>query len=206
MKAGLFFALVLLLPLPLVNAQALGTAAPFGVLGEAGVTNTGPSAIFGDVAGSFGTPAVTGFPPGSVVPPSVLFEAGVGNSGPGTPFGDAASAYTSAAGLSGMNEGTDSLGAGGLSSLAPGVYTFTSPTVLLNGLLQLNAGGSSTANWIFQIPFALTTQSASSVEVVNAGGNGAFGGSITWVVGSDATLAQPLHSSERLSRRQGTSS
>jgi hypothetical protein len=107
---------------------------------------------------------------------------------PGTPFGDAASAYSSAESLSGINEGTDSLGAGGLSSLAPGVYSFSSSTVLLSGLLQLNAEGSNTGNWIFQIPFALTIQSASSVEVVNTGGNGAFGGSITWVVGSDATL------------------
>jgi hypothetical protein len=188
MKLRFFSALVLVLPLPSANAQALGTAAPFGALGEAGVTNTGPSGIFGDVAGSTGTPAVTGFPPGSVISPFVLFEAGVGNSGPGTPFGDAASAYSSAESLSGINEGTDSLGAGGLSSLTPGVYSFSSSTVLLSGLLQLNAEGSNTGNWIFQIPFALTTQSASSVEVVNAGSNGAFGGSITWVVGSDATL------------------
>ena len=38
------------------------------------------------------------------------------------------------------------------------------------------------------LPFALTTDSASSVEVTNAGGNGTFGGSITWAVGSSATL------------------
>jgi hypothetical protein len=190
MKSCVFSTLAVLLVfwVSLVNAQALGTAAPFGALGEAGVTNTGPSLIYGDVAGSVGTPAVSGFPPGDVVDPFVLFEAGVGNSGPGTPFGDALSAYNSAESLSAFNEGTVSLGAGGLSSLAPGVYSFTSPTVLLNGLLQLNAGGSNTANWTFQIPFALTTASASSVEVVNAGSNGVFGGSITWVVGSDATL------------------
>ena len=90
--------------------------------------------------------------------------------------------------MNATNEGTVSLGAEGLSSLAPGVYTFTSSTVLLIGLLQLNAEGSNTATWTFQIPFALTTDSASSVEVINAGGNGTFGGSITWVVGSDATL------------------
>jgi Ice-binding-like len=175
-----------------VSARAdtinIGTAAPFAVLGEAGVTNTGPSIIFGSVAGSTGTPAVTGFPPGTVVPPGVLFLAGVANSGPGTPFGDATAAFNFAEGLSAINEGTVSLGAGGLSTLAPGVYTFTSATVLLNGLLQLDAGGSNTAMWTFQIPFALTTASASSVQVVNAGANGPFGGSITWAVGSAATL------------------
>ena len=59
---------------------------------------------------------------------------------------------------------------------------------LLNGLLQFNAGGSNTANWTFQIPFALTSAGASGVEVLNAGTNSTFGGSITWVVGSHATL------------------
>jgi len=165
-----------------------GTADAFAVLGEAGVTNTGPSLIFGSLAGSVGTPAVTGFPPGSVVAPGVLYLAGVVNSGPGTPFGDAAAAATAADGLSGMNEGTDTLGAGGLSTLAPGVYSFTSPTVLLNGLLLLDAAGSDSASWVFQIPFALTTASASSVEVVDTGSAGLFTGSITWVVGSQATL------------------
>jgi hypothetical protein len=175
-----------------VNAYAdtvdSGTAAPFAVLGEAGVTNTGPSVIYGSVAGSAGTPAVTGFPPGGVVAPGVLYLAGVANSGAGTPFGDALAAYTYATSLGAFNEGTASLGAGGLTSLAPGVYSFTSSTVLLSGLLQLNAGTDNNASWTFVIPFALTTDSASSVEVVNAGGNGTFGGSITWAVGSDATL------------------
>ena len=43
------------------NADAsiinLGTAAPFALLGEAGVTNTNASTILGSVAGSTGTPA-----------------------------------------------------------------------------------------------------------------------------------------------------
>jgi len=174
------------------NAKAslinLGTAAPFAVLGEAGVTNTGPSMIFGSVAGSSGTPAVTGFPPGQVISPGVLFVAGVGNAGPGTPFGDTTAAYNTAIGLSALNEGTASLGAGGILSLGPGIYKFTSTTVLLNGLLQLDAMGSNSAEWVFQIPFALTTASASIVQVVNTGSAGPFDGSITWAVGSNAIL------------------
>jgi len=166
----------------------LGTASPFSVLGEAGVTNTGPSIIFGSVAGSTGTPAVTGFPPGHVIAPGVLFLSGVGNAGPGTPFGDATVAYNTAIGLSDFNEGTASLGAGGILSLGPGVYKFTSSTVLLNGLFQLDAMGSNSAEWVFQIPFALTTASGSSVQIVNAGAAGPFNGSITWAVGSDAML------------------
>jgi hypothetical protein len=184
--------ILLVLSMLTFNAHAgiinLGSAAPFSVLGEAGVTNTGPSIIFGSVAGSVGTPAVTGFPPGQVIPPGVLFLAGIGNAGPGTPFGDANAAYTTAIGLSAFNEGTASLGAGGLSSLGPGVYQFTSTTVLLNGLFQLDAQGSNSAEWVFQIPFALTTASASSVQIVNTGSAGPFTGSITWAVGSDARL------------------
>ena len=66
--------------------------------------------------------------------------------------------------------------------------TFTSTTVLLNGLFQLDAMGSNSAEWVFQIPFALTTASASTVQVVNTGSAGPFNGSITWAVGSDAML------------------
>jgi len=188
MKLSLFFVISLLT----FNAHAsiinLGSAASFSVLGEAGVTNTGPSSIFGSVAGSTGTPAVTGFPPGQVIAPGVLFPAGAGNAGLGTPFGDATAAYNTAMGLSGFNEGTASLGAGGLLSLAPGVYNFTSATVLLNGLFQLDAMGSNSAEWVFQIPFALTTSSASTVQIINAGSAGPFTGSITWAVGSDAMI------------------
>ena len=69
----MIFRIVLLFSVLTFNVYAsivnLGTAALFSVLGEAGVTNTGPSIIFGSVAGSVGTPAVTGFPPGQVIAP-----------------------------------------------------------------------------------------------------------------------------------------
>src|ERR1700692_2620566 len=139
MKFHAFSILALALALPLGTGIAfadsidIGTAGAFGVLGEAGVTNVGPPVVVGSVAGSTGTPAVTGFPPGSVVAPGVLYSAGVANSGPGTPFGDALAAYNYAAGLSGTSEGTSSLGSGGIgatlgSALTAGVYSFTSPT------------------------------------------------------------------------------
>jgi len=166
----------------------IGTAGSFGILGEAGVTNTGSTIVYGSVAGSTGTPAVTGFPPGTVIAPGVLYLAGVANSGVGTPFGDALAAYDYAFGLASIDEGTNSLGAGGLSSLTPGVYSFTSPTVLISGVFQLDAGGSNSASWTFHIPFALTTSSASLVQIINAGNPGPFDYNVTWAVGSSATL------------------
>src|ERR1700680_86304 len=168
MKFRGFTMLILVLMLPLLAPSAyadtagIGTAAPFGVLGEAGVTNTGPSVIHGSVAGSAGTPSVTGFPPGMGIAPGVLIKTGVANSGPGTPFGDATTAYNTAQGLGGaINEsGTD---LGGL-TLTPGVYEFDS-SAQLTGTLLLDAKGSDTAQWTFQIVSTLTTASASSVKV-----------------------------------------
>jgi len=196
MKSRGFTMLFLALSLPLLAPSAyadtagIGTAAPFGVLGEAGVTNIGPSVIHGSVAGSAGTPSVTGFPPGMVIAPGVLITTGVANSGPGTPFGDATSAYNTAQGLGGSGDvgvidltGTN---LGGL-TLFPGVYEFSS-SAQLTGTLLLDAKGSDTAQWIFQIGSTLTTASASSVKVIDAGDPGAFTGGITWAVGSGATL------------------
>jgi len=175
----------LVLPFLALSAYAdtlfIGSAAPFLVLGAAGVTNTGSSVITGNVAGSTGTPAITGFPPGIVNAPGALLPAGA----PASVFADATAAYLFAASqpftsnLSGQN-------LGGL-TLTPGVYFFSS-TAQLTGLLTLNALGSNTAQWIFQIGSGLTTASASTVQVINAGPAGTFNGGITWQVVSSAIL------------------
>src|ERR1700719_4689634 len=125
MKSRGFTMLFLILILPLLapsvyaDTAGIGAAAVYGVLGEAGVTNTGPSVIHGDVGGSAGTPSVTGFPPGIVVPPNVTLTGSV------TAFTNATTAYNIAQGLGGSSDagvvdltGTD---LGGL-TLAPGVY------------------------------------------------------------------------------------
>ncbi len=180
--------LVLILPLLAISAYAdttgIGAAGVYGVLGEAGVTNTGPSVIHGDVGGSAGTPSVTGFPPGSVALPGVMLTGSV------TAFTNATAAYTTAQGLGGPGDagvtvltGTN---LGGL-TLKPGVYEFDS-SAQLTGTLLLDAEGSDKAQWTFQIGSTLTTASGSMVEVIDAGKAGAFQGSITWAVGSAATL------------------
>ncbi len=160
----------------------LGAANSYAVLGQAGVTNTGQSLIFGNVGGSTATPSVTGFPPGAVVPPAQVLT------GSSTAFSDAAAGYNSAQGTAGAVNLTGlTLGVGSANNLVGGVYAFNS-SVSLNGILMLDAGGINTASWIFQIGSTLTTASASSVQIFNAGSTGPFSGSITWAVGSAATL------------------
>lgn len=193
MKLRAFSMLVLVLVLSLLTISAradtfgIGDAGVYAVLGQAGVTNTGSSVIHGDVGGSAGTPTVGGFPPGIVLAPSVILT------GSATAFSDATTAYTTAQALGGASDVgvTDltglTLGVGLANNLAAGVYEFDT-TAGLSGLLTLDAGGSSSANWVFQIGSALTTDSGSGVQIINAGAPGAFTGSVTWAVGSAATL------------------
>jgi len=184
MRLRIFFVLVLIFVLPLLpvsvraDTPMIGTAGPFAVLGAAGVTNTGPSVITGNLAGSTGTPAITGFPPGLVN--GALLPGGA----PATVFNAATNAYNFAAGLGGAIPIAGSL-LGGL-TLTPGVYSLGAAQ--LTGTLLLNALGSNTAQWTFQIASSLTTASASVVQVINAGAPGAFNGGITWQVVSAATL------------------
>jgi hypothetical protein len=142
------------------------------------VTNTGPSVITGNLAGSTGTPAITGFPPGIVN--GALLPGGAAAS----VFTDATAAYNFATGQS-FTQDLTGQNLGGL-TLTPGVYFFSS-TAQLTGLLTLDAQGSNTAQWIFQIGTGLTTASASTVQVIGLG-SGAFTGGITWAVGAQATL------------------
>jgi hypothetical protein len=109
------------------------------------------------------------------------------NAGTGTPFGDATTAYNDAEAM-GATPLSGVLGSGGsIPELAPGVYSFSS-TAQLNGTLMLNAEGTDDASWTFLVGSALTTASASTVEIVNTGSAGEYTGSITWAVTSAATL------------------
>lgn len=149
----------------------LGTAAAFGVLGAATVTNTGPSIVNGDLGLSPGT-AVTGFPPGLV-----NGTVNATNAVAAQAQSDLATAYNVAASLTPMRSGlTDLVGL----TLVPGVYS--GGALSLSGTLTLS--GTAESVWVFQAASTLITASGSSI-VITGGANAC---NVFWQVGSSATL------------------
>jgi type VI secretion system secreted protein VgrG len=169
-----------LCPSPVSATSILGSAQQFAILAGSTVTNTGPTAITGDVGVSPGT-AVTGFPPGSVTGGTIYSAGAVAL----LAQSDLTTAYN---GLAAMPVTIDLTGdnLGGL-TLTPGVYHFDS-SAQLTGTLILNAQGNNNAHWVFQIGSTLTTASNSLVEVTDLGSNGGKDDGVFWQVGSSATL------------------
>lgn len=155
--------------------DSLGTAENFAVLGGSTVTNTNPTTVTGDLGVSPGS-AVTGFPPGIVIGVIHADDAVAAQA-----QADATTAYNTFAGMA-CDFDLTGQDLGGL-TLVPGVYCFSS-SAQLTGALTLDALGSSTAEFIFQIGSTLTTASFSSVTVTN-GGNEC---NVFWQIGSSATL------------------
>jgi hypothetical protein len=157
-------------------AVPLGTSANFAVLGGSAVTNTGTSAIVGNVGVAPGT-SISGFPPGVVTGGTIHNNDSVAIAAQA----DLATAYGNAAGqmltqdLTGQNLGS--------LVLAAGVYHFAT-SAQLTGTLTLNGSGNPNSVFVFQIGTTLTTASASMVVVEN----GAQAANIFWQVGSSATL------------------
>jgi hypothetical protein len=156
------------------TAVQLGTAGSFAVLAGAGITNTGPTTVSGDV-GTFPTTTITGA--GS------LTINGTNHAGDGVTQQaqtDLVTAYNNAAAQGPTNPIVADLGG---QSLPPGVYNSAS-SIGLTGALTLNGGGDPNAVFVFQAGSALTTASASSVVLIN----GAQSCNVFWQIGSSATL------------------
>ncbi|MCA1647798.1 MAG: DUF3494 domain-containing protein, partial [Chloroflexi bacterium] len=157
-------------------APPLGTAASFAVLAGQTVTNTGPSAIVGDLGVSPGS-AVTGFPPGTV-------NGGTIHAGDATAAqaqADLTTAYNNLAGQACITNLTGQ-DLGGL-TLVPGAYCFSS-SAQLTGTLRLDGQNDPNAVFIFQVGSTLTTASNSSVSVINS----ANACNVYWQIGSSGTL------------------
>ena len=154
----------------------LGTASPFSVLAGAGVTNTGPTVLGGDL-GTCPTPAITGFPPGVVNGQQHANDAVACQA-----QSDLTIAYDSAAGRASTTTYPGPTDLGG-STLLSGVYT--SPVSLaITGTLTLDAKQVPDAVFIFQAGSTLITATGSKVSLIN----GAQACNVFWQVGSSSTL------------------
>ena len=167
-----------------VVGPSLGAARSFAVLGASTVSNTDTATtVTGDLGVSPGS-AVVGFPPGTVTGGTFVG---------GTPEADAAHsdaslAYDFLAGMASIpaNNLSD-VDLGGM-TLAPAVYKFNS-SAGLTGALTLDAGGDSSAVFVFQVGSSLTTATGASVTVIN-GGADYDESCVFWQVGSSATLGE----------------
>jgi Ice-binding-like len=174
-----FTAIMVAIPIA-ANAAPVGlaTAQPFVVLGGAGVTNTGPSVLNGDLGVTPGT-SLSGFGAPAVVNGATHDNDAVAAQAQA----DLTTAYNVAAGQP-IAPGNDLTGVdlGGL-TLSPGAYGY-STSAELTGQLTLDAHGDPSAQFVFVIGSTLTTASASSVVLTN----GASPCNVFWKIGSSATF------------------
>jgi hypothetical protein len=157
-------------------APALGGAGAFVILAGSTVTNSGATALTGDLGVSPGT-AVTGFPPGTLTGAT---HAGDATSAVG--ITDLTTAYNDAAGRT-VAPVTVAGNLGGL-TLPPGLYKSTSSLAISSGDLTLDAQGDPSAVFIFQMASTLTTTSGRAVVL----SGGAKSSNVFWQVGTSATL------------------
>jgi len=173
---------------PLLSVT-LGLTSGFAILSYAGITNTGPSVITGDVGVSplaasymsgFGTPNVVGTiygvdatgPSGSIPFPSMLTQA----------MGDLTIAFDDAAGRT-VNPIGVSGNLGGR-TLYSGLYKSAGSLEITSGDLTLDAQGDVSAVWIFQIASGFNMTSGRQVFLRG----GAKASNIFWQVSSAATF------------------
>ena len=156
------------------TAVPLGTADSFAVLAGAGITNTGPTTVTGDL-GTYPTTTMTGT--------ASLTVDGANHAGDAVTQGaktDLVTAYNTAAGEVPTSPIAADLGG---QTLTPGVYNSAS-SIGLTGALTLDAGGDPNAAFVFQAGSTLTTASGSRVNMIN----GTQSCNVFWQVGSSATL------------------
>ena len=157
----------------------LGTATSFTVLAAAGITNSGPTTITGDV-GTFPTTSETGF--AGPAPNTVTILAGTNHAGDAVTQGARVAEVTAYDDLANQTPcPVQASGALDGLTLIPGCYKFSSAAILNVGqTLTLNGFGI----YVFQIGSALTIGNGTTVLLTN----GAQACGVFWQVTSSATI------------------
>ncbi len=164
---------------PALHAQevsvGLGTADDFAVLAGSAITNTGVTAITGDV-GIHPAAAVTGFETVTLNGDLHLADAVAEQA-----KADLLAAYDDAANRTVTETIATELGG---QTLTAGVYDSAAGTFAITVPLTLDAQNDPNAVFIFQMATTLGTTAASTVNLIN----GAQACNVFWQVGSSATL------------------
>lgn len=152
----------------------LGTADSFVVLAGAGVTNTGPTTLHGDL-GTYPTTSISGT--------STLTVIGTNHAGDAVTQGAKTALVTAYNKTAGEGPTSPISGELGGRTLKPGVYNSAS-SIGLTGAVTLDAANNPNAVFVFQAGSTLTTASGSRVNLRN----GARSCNVFWQIGSSATL------------------
>jgi len=158
------------------NGVPLGAAAQFAVLAGSTVTNTGATALTGDMGVSPGS-VLAGFPPGTLTGTKHVADV---TSAAG--MAALTIAYNDAAGRT-LAPITVAGNLGGL-TLPPGLYKSTSSLAITSGDLTLDARGDANGVFIFQMASTLTTTAGRAVIL----SGGARASNVFWQVGTSAAL------------------
>lgn len=166
-------------PQPLASTVDLQSAADYGVLAGAAVTNGGSSYLNGKVGVSPGT-AITGIAT-LFIPGSSTTSSDIGND----PFTAQVDVTAANVAITIQNTAGHSPIAAELGSqvVCPGIYS-SDAAFGLTGVLTLDGNGNSNSVFIFITPAALTSAAASSIVLQN----GANAKNIYWQLGAAATL------------------
>ena len=186
-------------PVDLGGATDLAGAADYVILAKAKITNTGTSAITGDIglspaAASYLTGFAPSLPAGGAASSSALVTGKIYASDYAVPtpanltsaIGKMQTAYTDAAGRTNPDKTELSAGIIGGLTLPPGLYKWSSSVTIP---ADVTIAGGAKDVWIFQIAGDLTMDSAKSVIL----SGGASAKNITWQVAGQTTLGTTAH-------------